>query len=249
VNPTHATTDRPPRQPAPSAAEVDRFLAAYTAGGDGLVIELRALEVPQRYGRPLALSGFFDLADPGPLRRAVAELVGRPAGEQPEGVYVTLNPVSPALLGRANQRLRPAGKKAMAASDADVLRRRWLLIDVDPTRPAGISSTDEEKAAALAVITGVRRDLDARGFPAPLVVDSGNGFHLWYRIDLPAADGGRVERTIKGLAGRHNTAAATLDTSVFNPSRIAKLPGTFARKGDDVPGRPHRMARVLEVPA
>ena len=35
---------------------------------------------------------------------------------------------------------------------------------------------------------------------------------------------------------------------VANPSRILKLPGTWARKGDSVPDRPHRMARVLELP-
>jgi hypothetical protein len=98
------------------------------------------------------------------------------------------------------------------------------------------------------VLDAVRGGLDSLGWPPPLVLDSGNGFHLWYPIDLPAADGGRVGRVLKGLACLYDTPAAAVDTSVFNPSRIAKLPGTWARKGDATADRPHRMARVLEAP-
>jgi hypothetical protein len=36
---------------------------------------------------------------------------------------------------------------------------------------------------------------------------------------------------------------------VFNPARIWKLYGTIARKGDSLPDRPHRLARVLDVPS
>ena len=126
--------------------------------------------------------------------------------------------------------------------------RRWLLVDVDPVGPAGVSATDEEKDEARRVVGSVRDDLATREWPAPMVVDSGNGFHLWYRLELPADDGGLVERCLKALAARHDTPAATVDTSCFNPSRLVKLPGTFARKGDSTDDRPHRLARVLEVP-
>ena len=39
-----------------------------------------------------------------------------------------------------------------------------------------------------------------------------------------------------------------VDRKVFNASRIVKLYGTLARKGDSTPDRPHRRAAVLEVP-
>ena len=58
------------------------------------------------------------------------------------GVYFTLNPIRPAL----------APEKA--ATDKDILRRRWLLIDCDPTRPGDTSSTDAEKADALTLAPG-----------------------------------------------------------------------------------------------
>ena len=37
----------------------------------------------------------------------------------------------------------------------------------------------------------------------------------------------------------------TIDTSLSNAARIIKLPGTMARKGDDIPSRPHRWSEVI----
>jgi hypothetical protein len=54
------------------------------------------------------------------------------------------------LLARARDRARPVGEHDPLTSDRDVLARRWLLIDADPRRPAGISASDTEHEAALA---------------------------------------------------------------------------------------------------
>jgi hypothetical protein len=51
------------------------------------------------------------------------------------------------------------------------------LIDVDPTRPSGVSANDAEKASAWEVFDAVLEDLASRGWPSPMIVDSGNGFH------------------------------------------------------------------------
>ena len=72
--------------------------------------------------------------------------------------------------------------------------RRWLLIDVDPERPSGISATDAEKAAAQKKAREIYRFLKERGWPEPVVADSGNGYHLLYRIDLPCDDGKVLEQ-------------------------------------------------------
>ena len=81
-----------------------------------------------------------------------------------------------------------------------------------------------------------------------MLADSGNGGHLLYRIDLPAADGGLVGRVLRGLAFLFEDERVILDQTVANPARIWKLYGTVARKGDDLPERPHRLARLLEAP-
>ena len=61
-----------------------------------------------------------------------------------------------------------------------------MYIDLDPDRPAAVSSTDEQHAAAKAVAEHCRDWLHHDcGWPDPIFANSGNGWHLLYRIDLP----------------------------------------------------------------
>jgi len=204
----------------------------------GEVFEVRILNT-QRAG---TVSGYFDAPD------LAARAVARWDGKAP-GVYATLNPVLPDLAARAYNRL--VERVRTTTSDGDVTRRRWLLVDVDAERPAGISATGDEWQAAndLAVVIGAH--LHAQGWPAPVTANSGNGMHLLYRVDLPNDDEARelVSRCLVSLAARFNTGAVKVDTAVFNAARIAKVPGTFVCKGDNLPARPHRRAALLATPA
>jgi hypothetical protein len=229
------------------AEELDQFLAHFARGGP-CVHELRALRVPNGAGT-MTLAGYFDLStDRGQaaLKRAALELAKLGPASAPEGVYLTLNPLRPELYDRSPDAL---AEVRTTATDADVIERRWLLIDVDPVRAAKTPATDREKAAAREVIDNVRADLAGRGWAAPLLHDSGNGWHLLYPVNMPVRDGDTVRLLLKSLALKHNTPGAHIDTSVYNPSRIFKIPGTVARKGPPTKDRPHRMARVVEVPA
>jgi hypothetical protein len=208
--------------------------------GPGQVTELRALEATTAADRyPHTAAGYFDDAD------KLAAAVG--AIRTAKGIYFIPNQVNPALLARANNRLRKA-PKGESTQDGDILRRRWLLIDVDALRPSGISATDAEHEAAIDRARDIFAFLRDQGWPDPIAADSGNGGHLLYRIDLPADDGGLVQRCLYALAERFDDEIVKIDQSVFNPARIWKLYGTIARKGDDTPDRPHRMARILSRP-
>jgi hypothetical protein len=154
-----------------------------------------------------------------------------------KNVYMTLNP----LTGSSEW-------EGQAARDQDVLIRRRLLIDIDPVRPGDVSATDEEKEQAHKIALAIRDWLREQGFPEPILADSGNGWHLLYCIELPAADQGLVKRTLRALAAKFNTPTVTIDTTVSNPSRITKLYGTVARKGPDEPDRPHRKSAIVDVP-
>lgn len=140
----------------------------------GSVTELR---VPN--SRQATVSGYFDNADE--LAKAIAHL----DETTPPGIYVTVNPVRPDLLARARNRTLTYAKHTTA--DTDIDRRCWLLIDLDPVRPAGVSSTDAEHRAALDLARDVRAFLLELGFPTGSIIsaDSGNGAHLLVRIDLP----------------------------------------------------------------
>ncbi len=102
--------------------------------GTAAVTELRALNV----GGQGTVSGYFD--DHEKLAHAAAVYSGKASG-----IYFTLNPVNPDLLARAVNCCKKYAKNT--TKDADIVRRRWLLVDLDPKRPAGISSTDAEHQA------------------------------------------------------------------------------------------------------
>lgn len=169
----------------------------------------------------------------------------------PTGIYVTINPVRPDLLALAKERFEFDIRTA--TKDEQVERRRRLLIDIDPKRPSGVSSTDEEMQLALELGDKARRELTSIGWQEPLYGCSGNGCYLIYAIDLPN-DGkdGPAERLVKNvlaaLAQKYNTDAVQIDTTTFNASRVAAVLGTWKRKGDalcGVPGvaeRPHRQS-------
>src|SRR6478672_2307771 len=95
--------------------------------------------------------------------------------DRAQGVYFTLNTLKTDLLER-NRYQTARSKEGMTTSDNDVLRRRWLFIDIDPDKPSReVSSTDEEKARARLMAEGVRGLLHDRGWPDPIPGDSGNG--------------------------------------------------------------------------
>jgi len=219
-------------------AKILRFLQVVY--GPGEVREIRVLQV--RNGNYTENRvGFFDADHLEDAAQAIARIL------EAGGVYFTLNPVNPGLHARAFNRIKKAEKNG-ATSDAEIVHRRWMLVDVDAKRPAGISATDAEKEAAWDVAQKVRAWLSSEGWPAPVVVDSGNGFHLLYRIVLPADDGGLIGRDLVVLDQKFGTDVVKIDSVNGNAGRISKIAGTPVCKGDSTPDRPHRMSRLLEVP-
>jgi len=82
----------------------------------------------------------------------------------------------------------------------------------------------------------------------PILGDSGNGGHLLWRVDLAANDGGLLEHCLAALEHLYPNDGTKVDRSVFNPARLWKAYGSLAGKGDSIPDRPHRPAKVIEAP-
>ncbi|QJW94730.1 hypothetical protein [Frigoriglobus tundricola] len=219
------------------------------------VFEVRGLDV-ERPGRKMA--GFV-------LSSRIAALASKIAAiaEKASGTYFTPHRLAADVKTRPLHHLTEVVRtgddvRPKLTADKDVTGRRYLIIDVDPVRPAEHkkdSATDAEKAAALDVTDRVRRYLAGQGWPAPLVVDSGNGYHLYYRLadplpggEVPDAGADPFAGLLRALKAKFDTANAEVDPAVFNASRIMKIPGTPARKGTHTTDRPHRTSRVLEIP-
>lgn len=217
---------------ADAPTDVERFAALLWRPGD-----VREVRIP---GPGRTDAGYFD--SPDALVAAVAPLDGR------RNVYLTVNPVDPALLGRGNNRI--VARVRSTTADSQVTRRRWLPIDIDPRRPSDVSASEAEREAALAVTRDVWRYLAERGWPEPVTAMSGNGYWLLYPVDLPNDPDAKrlVEGVLAHLAARFDTERVAIDTSVSNASRIVALIGTLKVKGDPTPDRPHRRSALLRVP-
>jgi hypothetical protein len=200
----------------------------------GQVVEIR---IPGKYGTS---SGYFNNAV------ALAAALDKENGKHP-AIYYTLNPCAEYLLARANNTLAPKAKST--TNGKDIVSRRWLFLDFDPVRAEGISSTDAEKSLALAKAQKVHTYLSKQGWPAPVSADSGNGYHLLYRVALPNTDAttNAVKAFVNHVADKFDDDVIKIDRKVFDPNRIIKAYGTLACKGADMPDRPHRYSCLRSI--
>jgi hypothetical protein len=227
-------------------ATTRRFLEVLAAPAAGCV-ELRVLKAAcDRRGEIVrgdalgpgfggsTLAGWYD-----DLERLVAQ------SRRLRGVsgYVTINPVRSDLLARSDNAL---ARVRHTTRDIDIACLRWLYLDIDPVRPADISSTDAELAAAVA-----RRDAVLAGLPelatSALWGSSGNGGWILVRLpDYPndATHRALVAEAVGAIAREYSDDAVRVDTATVNPARLIGLPGTFKAKGSDRPERPWRMVTL-----
>lgn len=163
-------------------------------------------------------------------------------------VYVVLNTINESCYSREQKDSMKLSKQT--TSDADIIRRKWLLIDIDSKRSAGISATEEEKQKSLEVGRKVYTFLRDIGFSEPVSADSGNGLHLLYPINLEntVENTEIIKNVLQVLDLFFSNEHAEIDKVVYNASRITKLYGTTARKGKDTKERPHRESRLISVP-
>jgi hypothetical protein len=216
------------------STELARTIDILFSPGD--VVELRTF-------KGATFSGYFD--DHDKLVSAAAK-----HDERGHDVYITLNELPKEIAYRRYNRVERMTGRDQSTSDGDVGRRVYLFIDADCERVSGISSTDEEKRKSRAKVLETRAYLRGQGWPEPIVCDSGNGYHLLYRIDLPADRDSLdlVAGVLEALDFKFSDDAVKVDTTTKNAARITKFYGTTAKKGDDLPERPHRTSKILKVP-
>ena len=149
--------------------------------------------------------------------------------------------------------INPVGQVEGHAKDADVVRRRWLFIDIDrnKTLQPNDPSTDQEHEDAKKLASEIAAYLGEIGFPVPILCDSGNGWHLYYRIDLPNDNDSKVLiRTILALLdSTFSNIHGDVGAECYDARRLSRIPGTWSRRGERSADRPYRMCQLINVPS
>ncbi|MCJ7443954.1 MAG: hypothetical protein MUO26_05405 [Methanotrichaceae archaeon] len=214
-----------------------RTLKLFHPGND--IIELR---IPKA-GKFKTISGYFS------DHKALADALIGLDGDGFQAYYFTLNPINPDLLARSKNKIKRYVD--ITTADSDILKLKWLKIDFDPLRPAGISATNQEHDNAIELARDVKRwVIEKMGWPDSFILaDSGNGGHLLAPIDLPnTKENIELEKQcLEALDFVFSTEAVRIDVTTFNPARIWKIYGTPCRKGSNTEDRPWRIAKILEV--
>ena len=194
-------------------------------------------------GAGFTASGYFKDAD------ALIYSLKMYASKENVNFYMVMNKINQACYSRA-QMSKFVERPKETTSDRDITGREWIMLDFDCDRPAGVSSTAEELKLAKTKAGEVYKYLNGMGFSKPVVALSGNGVHLLYKIRLANDEKSTklVKDCLSALDMMFSDENVKVDTSVYNASRITKLYGTMASKGQHTEERPHRMSRITDIP-
>lgn len=199
------------------------------------LVEIRVIEDKKTY------SGYY---------KSIENLIRDVSLHMNSNVYFTVNGISEACHGRPQCEKMVQNPKN-TTSDAEIVYRNWVFLDIDCKKIANVNSTDEEKEVAHQRTLQIFRFLKNEGFNEPVVVDSGNSYHLYYPCSMSSSDENNklVKRFTMAMAMLFSDEKVDVDQKVFNLARIAKIPGSFSRKGSSISvDRPQRMCKILRVP-
>lgn len=174
-----------------------------------------------------------------------------PLSERPNmQMYFVMNKISEDCYERP-QCERMVEKPKNTTTDQNIEGRKWIMLDFDTERAAGVGSTDEQWQEARAVALKVYDFLKAQGFYDPIVTHSGNGVHIYIRVNLANNDDNKklIERFLHAMSMMFSDEKVKIDLAVANAARITKLVGTMAKKGTNTANRPWRMSKYLHIPA
>lgn len=233
------------RDLAPDPGEIRAMLDAIIP--DGAPFEIRVLKLRKQTPDGL-IEDPYTKAQTGFYEDTVlaASHAARYAGMHCAGVYVTLNQLSPHAQSWGADRIA----KGRGAADADILRYRYLYIDVDPVRPSDTNANESERTAARERASQVLAYLRDAGWPDPVWAgNSGSGSMMLFRIDLAPDAQPLIQRALQGLHDLFGDHAVGIDTSVFNPARLVRLAGTVNAKAiTPQPERPWALATGKALP-
>jgi hypothetical protein len=159
---------------------IEQYFRVVSPPGD--LIEVRAFPDKSTGRRGVARGLFTDLR-----LAAITAVHMTNAGLQ---TYYSLNPIKPdSVYAKKRVINQPCWRVSHTAKDYHIGRRRNYLFEIDahkPVRYKDYCSTGKEKAIAWDQVQRLRQYLSERGWPEPIVIDSGNG--VWRQLIFPVND-------------------------------------------------------------
>jgi hypothetical protein len=138
-------------------------------------------------------------------------------------------------------------RKREGGTAADVARVTAFMLDVDaPKSQRNQSATDNEKQVAWDRLHDIEMYLAEGGFTQPYIDDSGNGYHIGYKLDLPVTDAATLTTQLNTFFQEIKQEFPYLD-NISDLPRIIKIPGTMSLKGLNTRERPHRLASIIQL--
>jgi hypothetical protein len=136
----------------------------------------------------------------------LAEAWARARNDNGEGVFTHVNPTTGPLIKKATK--------------TDIAALEFLHVDLDPRVGEDLAL---EKTRLLGLLTTNR----PKGIPAPtIIVDSGGGYHAWWRLDEPIPINGDVAKAEEAERWNRALEAAFGADACHDCSRLLRLPGT-----------------------
>lgn len=213
------------------------------------VFEVRVLGVKKNngYGN-LSAFGIFDA-----VGDAASEISKFVKTHTYSGMYFTPNPLDESVMCRRPNMLDVGSRDDGMAKDADVTAIHWLLVDFDPVRPSGTTASDQQVDDVMSVSRMMYAPFCDALHAHPLVLFSGNGIHMMWRVDLRTDESPLLSRCLfkmQSMLSEVTEKSVKIDIVNSNPARIWKVPGSYARKGFEVEkqGRVFRVGKLLRSP-
>lgn len=165
--------------------------------------------------------------------------------------YVVLNQVKSDKLQSLPQNQFGKMEKGCGISKNDIEAYRFLFVDIDVCgleRNDGVkrNATDEEHERAREVCLQVNALLKSLDFPQPVIIDSANGFHALWKVDLDATPTHErlIKSAIEAIARKVDTGDAKIDCVVGDKARKIKLPGS----ANNLDEENARFSSIVELP-
>lgn len=220
-----------------ATVEIKKMWQVFAVGPNS-VLELRALWPKGVHGSKPPKTKLFRGSEYGDVDglRDVFQQTAIELNTLGYNVYMVMNPISHGFSGGS-------------AKDADIRYRDLLLIDIDRVGDTSCPANQDELDAAKSLADKIQAYMLTQSWPEPIRVMSGNGYHLYYvleEFDNSAESTAIVKTTLNDLAAMFDNDIVAIDTTVYNASRITKVPGTVMRKGIETEDRPYRMAVVCD---